>query len=179
MGHGIAEVAAIAGYDVVIRNIEEDIVQEGYERIEWSVGKLAEKDRIDEDPSPVLDCISTTTDLKAAVADADLVIEAAEDIGLKQEIFTEVDAAAPTETIIATNTSSLRVSDIAAATDRPERCCGLHFFNPPVKMDLVEVVAGETTREVVTDTAYKFVESIDKTPVHVRKDIPSSSLTTS
>ncbi len=173
MGHGIAEVAAIAGYNVVMRDVEQDIVREGYEQIEWSVGKLAEKGRIDDDPDVVLDRISTTTDLETAVADADLVVEAApEDLDLKREIFSAVDAAASSETIIATNTSSLRVSDIAAAVDQPERCCGLHFFNPPVKMDLVEVVSGEATNEVVTDTAYTFVESIDKTPIRVRKDIP-------
>jgi len=172
MGHGIAEVAAIAGYNVVLRDVEEDIVQDGYEQIEWSLGKLAEKGRIDES-APILERISTTVRLETAVADADLVIEAApEDVELKRDIFAEVDATTPADTIIATNTSSLRVGDIATATDRPERCCGLHFFNPPVKMDLVEVVGGEATADAVVDAAYEFVESLDKTPIRVRKDVP-------
>ncbi|WP_418279842.1 3-hydroxyacyl-CoA dehydrogenase/enoyl-CoA hydratase family protein [Halorubrum sp. DTA98] len=173
MGHGITEVAAIAGYDVVMRDIEEDLVEDGYERIEWSLGKLAEKGRIEEDPDDVLDRIDTAVDLAAAVADADLVIEAAPEIlELKREIFADVDDATADGTIIATNTSSLRVGDIATATERPEDCCGLHFFNPPVKMDLVEVVSGEGTAESTIDAATEFVESIDKTPVLVRKDVP-------
>ncbi len=173
MGHGIAEVVAIAGYDVVMRDIEEDIVEDGYDRIEWSLEKLAEKGRIEESPDDVLDRIDTTVDLSNAVADVDLVIEAApEDLSIKREVFAEIDEAADENAILATNTSSLRVGDIASATERPERCCGLHFFNPPVKMDLVEVVSGERTDEAVADAAMAFVESIDKTPVRVRKDVP-------
>ncbi|MGQ4557591.1 3-hydroxyacyl-CoA dehydrogenase NAD-binding domain-containing protein [Halobellus sp. GM3] len=173
MGHGIAEVAAIAGYDVVMRDIKAEFVEEGYDQIEWSLGKLAEKGQIDEGAADVLERVSTTVDLEAAVADADLVIEAApEDLDLKRDIFADVDAAASEETIMATNTSSLRVSDIATATDRPEYVCGMHFFNPPVKMDLVEVVAGDRTSPAVVDAAVEFVESMDKTPIRVRKDVP-------
>ncbi|MFC7203067.1 3-hydroxyacyl-CoA dehydrogenase/enoyl-CoA hydratase family protein [Haloferax namakaokahaiae] len=173
MGHGIAEVAAIAGYDVFLRDVEEDLVREGYDQIEWSLNKLAEKDQIDEDAEQVLDRISTTVDLETAVADADLVIEAApENLELKRQIFEAVDSATSDETILATNTSSLRVSDIATATERPEYCCGLHFFNPPVKMDLVEVVSGDQSSEAVVDSAYEFVNSMGKTPIRVRKDVP-------
>jgi enoyl-CoA hydratase/3-hydroxyacyl-CoA dehydrogenase len=173
MGHGIAEVAAIAGYDVTLRDIEADIVEDGYDRIEWSLGKLEEKGRIEESAEAVLSRISTTVDLAAAVADADLVIEAApEDLEIKRDIFADVAAAAGPETVMATNTSSLRVTDIAEATDRPEYVCGMHFFNPPVKMDLVEVVSGEKTKESVVDAGIEFVESLDKTPIRVRKDIP-------
>ncbi|WP_410767484.1 3-hydroxyacyl-CoA dehydrogenase/enoyl-CoA hydratase family protein [Haloferax sp. DFSO60] len=173
MGHGIAEVAAMAGYDVVMRDIEPDIVESGYDQIEWSLNKLAEKGQLDEEPEAVLGRIETTTDLAAAVESVDLVIEAApEDLEIKREIFADADAASEPETVIATNTSSLRVSDIAEATDRPDRCCGLHFFNPPVKMDLVEVVSGEQTNDAVAKAAYEFVESIEKTPILVRKDVP-------
>jgi len=173
MGHGIAELAAMAGYDVVVRDVEDDLVQDGYDQIEWSLNKLAEKGRLDDDPDAVLDRVETTTDLAAAVAEADLVVEAApEDLDLKREVFADVDAAAPDDAIIATNTSSLRVTDLAAATDRPERCCGLHFFNPPIRMDLVEVVAGDETTDDVVETALSFVKSLDKTPIHVRKDVP-------
>ncbi|MDS0295725.1 3-hydroxyacyl-CoA dehydrogenase/enoyl-CoA hydratase family protein [Halogeometricum luteum] len=173
MGHGIAEVAALAGYDVAMRDIEQDIVEEGYGQIEWSLNKLAEKGQLDEEADSVLARIETTTELDAAVEDADLVVEAApEDLEIKRDVFADVDAAAGPETILATNTSSLRVSDIAMATDRPERCCGLHFFNPPVKMDLVEVASGEQTRDDVVEAAIEFVESLDKTPIYVRKDVP-------
>ncbi|MFB6250409.1 MAG: 3-hydroxyacyl-CoA dehydrogenase/enoyl-CoA hydratase family protein [Halobellus sp.] len=173
MGHGIAEVAAIAGYDVVLRDIEEDLVEDGYEQIEWSLGKLAEKNQIEQDPDDILSRLSTTVDLEAAVADADLVIEAApEDLEIKRDIFADVDAATGEETIMATNTSSLCVGDIADATDRPEHVCGMHFFNPPVKMDLVEVAAGKKTTDEVIDAGVAFVESLDKTPIRVRKDIP-------
>jgi len=173
MGHGIAETAAIAGHDVVLRDVEEDLVQDGYDQIEWSLGKLAEKGQIDDAPGDVLARIETTVDLDDAVSDVDLVIEAApEKLDLKRDIFADVDAASGPETIMATNTSSLRVSDIASATDHPESVCGMHFFNPPVKMDLVEVVSGEQTDPVVVDAAVDFVESLDKTPIRVRKDIP-------
>ncbi|WP_336022875.1 3-hydroxyacyl-CoA dehydrogenase/enoyl-CoA hydratase family protein [Halobellus salinisoli] len=173
MGHGIAEVAAIAGYDVVMRDIEEDLVENGYDQIEWSLGKLAEKGQIDENPDDVLARVSTTVDLAEAVSDVDIVIEAApENLDLKRDIFAEVDAASGDETIMATNTSSLRVGDIAEATDQPEYVCGMHFFNPPVKMDLVEVASGERTRDDVVDAAVEFVESMDKTPIRVRKDVP-------
>lgn len=173
MGHGIAEVSAIAGYDVILRDIEDEYVQDGYEQLQWSVEKLAEKDQIDKAAETVLGRIRTTIDLETAVSDADLIIEAApENLELKQGIFSDVEDYAAEEAIIASNTSSLRVSDIVAETDAPERCCGLHFFNPPVKMDVAEVVSGEYTEDEVVKTVASFVESLDKTPIEVRKDIP-------
>ena len=172
MGHGITEVIAIAGYDVTMRDIETELVEDGYEDIKWSLEKLAEKERIDESPETVLDRISTTTDLEAAVAEADLVIEAApEELDIKHDIFTDLEASTDEDTILASNTSSLPITDIAAATDRPERVVGMHFFNPPVKMDLVEVIYGDETSDATAETAYKFVKSIDKTPIYVNKDV--------
>jgi len=172
MGHGIAEVAAIAGYEVTLRDIEEDLVKEGYGNIDWSLGKLAEKGRLDEDPGTVLERISTTVDLDTAVEQADLVVEAApEDLELKRDVFADLERYAPEDAILASNTSSLPITDIAEAVDTPERVCGLHFFNPPVKMDLVEVVYGEATTDETADAAYAFVESLDKTPIMVRKDV--------
>jgi len=172
MGHGIAEVVAMAGYDVTMRDIEQDLVDEGYEDIRWSLEKLAESDRLDEDPEAVLDRISTAVDLEEATTDADLVIEAApERMDLKREIFAEIEGHAAEDAILASNTSSLSITEIATATEHPERVCGLHFFNPPVKMDLVEVIHGAETSEGTAETAYAFVEAIDKTPIHVRKDV--------
>ncbi len=172
MGHGIAEVAAIGGYEVTMRDLEEEFVQDGYENIEWSVEKLAEKGRIDESSEAVLERVETTTDLPEAVSDADLVIEAVpEQMPIKKDTFSTVDEHAPDHAILASNTSSLSISEIATATDRPEQVIGLHFFNPPVKMDLVEVIRGEATSEEYAQAAYEWVESVDKTPIHVRKDV--------
>ncbi|MEF8915467.1 3-hydroxyacyl-CoA dehydrogenase/enoyl-CoA hydratase family protein [Natronomonas sp.] len=172
MGHGITEVVALAGYDVTMRDIKEEFVEDGYEDIEWSLEKLAEKGRIDEAPAEILDRIDTTTDLEEATEDADLVIEAApEEMDIKHDIFSDLDEMTHDDAILASNTSSLPITEIAEATDRPERVVGMHFFNPPVKMDLVEVIYGQETSDETAETTYEFVESIDKTPIYVRKDV--------
>ncbi|WP_136717775.1 3-hydroxyacyl-CoA dehydrogenase/enoyl-CoA hydratase family protein [Halorientalis salina] len=172
MGHGITEVVAIAGYDVVMRDIEQDLVDDGYDDIEWSLQKLAEKGLIDEDADEVLSRVETEVDLETAVDDVDLVIEAApEQMELKKEIYGNLDDFTPEHTILASNTSSLSITEIATATDRPDQVVGMHFFNPPVKMDLVEVIYGDETSDETAEAAHDFVESIDKTPIYVRKDV--------
>nr|WP_284011999.1 3-hydroxyacyl-CoA dehydrogenase [Halobaculum sp. DT92] len=172
MGHGIAEVAALAGYDVTMRDIDEDAVADGYEGIEWSLGKLAESGRIDEPPADVLARIDTTVDLAAAVADTDVVIEAApEQLAIKRDVFGDLDEHAPADAILATNTSSLSITAIAEAVADPGRVVGTHFFNPPVRMDLVEVVHGAETSAATAETAAALMESFGKTPIHVRKDV--------
>ncbi|MFB6095210.1 MAG: 3-hydroxyacyl-CoA dehydrogenase/enoyl-CoA hydratase family protein, partial [Halodesulfurarchaeum sp.] len=172
MGHGITEVVAMAGYEVTMRDIEPDLVEEGYENIEWSLEKLLERGALEEPIATILDRIETTTDFEEAVADADLVIEAVpERMDLKKEIFADLDEHTPAGAILASNTSTLSITEMATATDRPESVVGLHFFNPPVKMELVEVIYGEETADAVAETAYDFVESIGKTPIYVRKDV--------
>ena len=172
MGHGIAEVAALGGYDVTLRDVEADLVRDGYEQIEWSLGKLEEKGALDEPAEAVLGRIDTATELDAAVHDADLVIEAApEKMELKREIFGDLDEFAPADAILATNTSSLSITGISEATDRPGQVVGTHFFNPPVKMDLVEVVYGDHTDDATAEAAAAFAEACDKTPIFVRKDV--------
>ena len=172
MGHGIAELAAMGGYDVTLRDVEEELVRDGYDQIEWSLGKLAENGMLEEDPDDVLARIDTEVDLETAVAGADLVIEAApEKLDLKREIFADLDRFTPEHALLATNTSSLSVTEIADATARPEQVLGLHFFNPPVKMDLVEVISGEETSEETAEAGLAFAESIGKRPIHVRKDV--------
>jgi len=122
MGHGIAELAAIASYDVVLRDIEDDLVDDGLEQVEWSLGKLEEKGKLDESADDVRARISGETELEAAVSDADLVIEAIpENLSLKRETFAEVDDYAPDRAILASNTSGLSITEIGAATDRPDR----------------------------------------------------------
>ncbi|MFC7226428.1 3-hydroxyacyl-CoA dehydrogenase NAD-binding domain-containing protein [Salinirubellus salinus] len=172
MGHGITEVVAIAGYEVTMRDIEQDLVDDGYESIQWSLEKLSEKGLIDEDPEDVMSRVSTEVDLETAVEDADLVIEAApEQMSLKKDIFGDLDEFTHEDCILASNTSSLSITEIATATSRPEKVCGMHFFNPPVKMDLVEVIYGEETSDETAETVYEFTEAIGKTPIYVRKDV--------
>jgi enoyl-CoA hydratase / 3-hydroxyacyl-CoA dehydrogenase len=172
MGHGIAEVTAMAGYNVTMRDIEQSFVNKGYENIKWSLERLEEAGHLDEPTSNILTRISSSVDLEAAVEDADLVIEAVpEKMDLKKEVFADLDEFAPKDAILASNTSSLSISEMGSATSRPDKVVGLHFFNPPVKMDLVEVISGEETSDATGEAAYEFVKTIDKTPIYVRRDI--------
>lgn len=170
MGHGIAEIVAIAGYDVVMRDVKEEALREGELKIERSLKSLSSKGELDCSPESVLDRIETTVDIERAAADADLVIESVpEHTGLKREIFADLDDLILDDIVLATNTSSLSITGIAAETRSPERIVGLHFFNPPVLMDLVEVIYGKQTPDRTAETAYEFVRSIDKTPMYVRR----------
>ena len=174
MGHGIAEVAALAGYDVSLRDIKEEFVQDGYDQIEWSLGKLAEKDRISQEAADdALDRVETFVSLEDSLADADVVIEVVpEKMEIKTDVYDEVVEFAPAEAVFVTNTSSLSITELSEVTDRPERFCGMHFFNPPVRMDLVEVISGKHTSEETLELIEGLAESMDKTPVRVRKDSP-------
>ncbi|OYR58169.1 3-hydroxyacyl-CoA dehydrogenase/enoyl-CoA hydratase family protein [Halorubrum halodurans] len=174
MGHGIAEVAALAGYEVALRDIEEEFVRDGYEQIEWSLGKLAEKDRIDDaEAEAALDRVETFVDLADSLSDADVVIEVVpERMAVKKDVYDEVVEHAPEEAVLATNTSSLSITELSEVTDRPERFCGMHFFNPPVRMQLVEVISGAHTDEETLELIEGLAEEMDKTPVRVRKDSP-------
>lgn len=170
MGHGIAQVAAMGENEVTIRDIDERILEEGIESIASNLQGGVERGKVSEDEKrATLDRITTTTSLSEAVADADLVVEAVpEDIEIKQNTFEEVAEAAPAEAVLASNTSSLSVTEIASVLDRPERAIGLHFFNPVHIMGLVEIVVAEGTGEDTLETATGFVEGIDKEPVTVR-----------
>ncbi|NHN59302.1 MULTISPECIES: 3-hydroxyacyl-CoA dehydrogenase/enoyl-CoA hydratase family protein [Halorussus] len=174
MGHGIAEVAALAGYEVVLRDIKEEFVQNGYDQIEWSLGKLAEKDQLtDEEADAALDRVTPVVDFEEAVSDADFVIEAVpEKMDIKKDVYGELEEYAPDEAVFATNTSSLSITELSEVTERPERFCGMHFFNPPVRMQLVEVISGAHTDDEVLDLTEDLAESMGKTPVRVRKDSP-------
>ena len=174
MGHGIAEVAALAGYDVSLRDIEAELVQDGYDQIEWSLGKLAEKNRIGEaEADAALDRVEAFVDLEAALADADVVVEVVpEKMAIKKDVYEEVVEFAPEEAVFVTNTSSLSITELSEVTDRPERFCGMHFFTPPVRMDLVEVISGKHTSEETLELIEGLAESMGKTPVRVRKDSP-------
>lgn len=170
MGHGIAQVAAMAGNDVVIRDIDEGILEDGIEAITSNLQGSVERGKVSEDEKrAALDGIETTTSLPDAVAEADLVVEAVpEDVELKRNTFEEVEDAAPEDAVLASNTSSLSVTEIVSVLDRPERAVGLHFFNPVHIMGLVEIVVAEGTNEKTVEAATEFVEDIEKEPVTVR-----------
>ena len=149
MGHGIAELAGLAGYTVTMQDISEEVVNKGYENIKWSLQKLAEKNLVPKDVAEQAEKnITPVVDLEEAVKNADVVIEAAPEImNLKKEIFEKLDQFTPDHAILASNTSSLSITDIGRVTKRPEKVVGMHFFNPPVKMALVEVIKGDDTSE--------------------------------
>ncbi len=174
MGHGIAEVAALAGYEVHLRDIKEEFVQDGYEQIEWSLEKLVEREQITEESAEsVLDNVTPYVDIEKSVAEADFVIEAVpEKMDIKKAVYGDVEEFLPEHAIIATNTSSLSITELSEETDRPEQFCGMHFFNPPVRMQLVEVISGGHTAEETLEVTEALAEDFGKTPVRVRKDSP-------
>jgi 3-hydroxybutyryl-CoA dehydrogenase len=163
MGHGIAQVAAQSGYDVVVREVDQDKLDKGLGKIEKQLGRAVEKGKLEQgDADAVRGRIQGTLDY-GELADCDLVIEAiTEDLGLKLEMWKEVDAVAKDDAIFATNTSSLPVIEQAAATGRPERFFGLHYFNPAQVMKLVEVIRCVTTSDETFEAGKSFTDSIGK-----------------
>lgn len=172
MGHGIAEVVLLSGYKVAMRDIEQRFVDRGLGRIKESLAKLAEKQKISEENRKVmLGNIEIFVDLEEAVKDADFIIEAApEIIDIKKEIFQQLDELAPKHAVLATNTSNMSVTEIAGITRRPEKVVGMHFFNPAVLMNLVEVIKGDKTSEETMQLTYDLAIKIGKVPVRVEKD---------
>ncbi len=162
MGNGIATVAAAAGYEVVMRDVEDDYVARGLDAVESSLDRLADGDRLDEDPETAWDRVTGTTKL-ADLTDADLVIEAVvEDLDVKREVFADLDGIVDDEVVLATNTSTLSITTIAAETNRASDVVGLHFMNPVPVMTGVEVVVGERTADPVADLAHAFAEDLGK-----------------
>lgn len=156
MGHGIAQVAAAAGFRVAMQDVANEALDKAVDQISWSLDRLVEKGRMAEaEAGKAKERIHTTVHLAEAVSSADLVIEAVpENIELKLSVFAEVDKFAPARAVIVSNTSQFSITRLAAATDRPERVCGMHFFNPPALMKLVEIARGERT----SDDTLKLVE---------------------
>ncbi len=174
MGHGIAQVAAMSGYDVLIRDIKQEFLDNGIGRIRASLDKFVKKGKItSEEKERILSRIRATLDLKEAVKEADFIIEAVPEIyDIKAETFREVDKEAPEHAILATNTSSLPITELAAITSRPDRFVGMHFFNPPQLMKLVEVVRGNKTSDETVKITRDLAISMGKEPVVVAKDVP-------
>ena len=164
MGNGIAQVAACAGYDVVMIDIKDEYVDKGLGTIQFSLGKLVSKERMtQEDADAALARITTGTD-RGMCADCDLVVEAVPEIlSLKQDIFTELDSLCKPETILASNTSSISITTIAASTQRPEKVIGMHFMNPVPIMKLVEIINGEDTSDDTNSAVVEAAEKMGKT----------------
>ena len=172
MGAGIAQVCAQKGFKVYLMDVNENALEKALSGIKWSLEKFAAKGFLPEAPTTILERLAPVKDLHRA-ANVDWVIEAAfEELDLKEKIFRELDSLAPAETLLASNTSSIPVGRLAAATQKPERVLGLHFFGPVPFMDLVEVIKGAKTSEKTFNRGVEFVKSLGKTPVKVNKDIP-------
>ncbi len=173
MGHGIAQVSAMAGYTVTLRDIEQSFLDKAMDKIKWSLGKLVEKQKMSQaEADKIFARITPVVDLKQALRDADMVIEAVpEDMNLKKKVYADVESFAEKKTVFASNTSTLPITEMAALTNRPERFVGIHFFNPPQLMPLVEVIPGGKTDSSVTNLALDFIKKVGKQPVLCRKDV--------
>jgi 3-hydroxybutyryl-CoA dehydrogenase len=172
MGSGIAQVSAQAGWDVVLRDVTDEALTRGTDGIKASYDKFVSKGKLEAaDAEAALARITTTTDLDAA-ADADVVVEAVfENIDVKREIFGTLDGLVKDDTVLASNTSAIPITKIAAATSRPERVVGTHFFSPVPMMALCELVRGHRTSDETLATAREFAESVGKTCIVVNRDV--------
>jgi len=172
MGHGIAQVSATSGFATVLVDVNETLLEQGVGRIAKSLEKLVRKEKMsEEERKAALERITKTTDL-AHLAQADVVVEAAtEALPVKLELFRKLDAASKPGALLATNTSSISITRIAAATRRPEAVIGMHFMNPVPLMTLVEVVRGECTTDETVKATHELATAMGKTPVTVN-DFP-------
>lgn len=169
MGNGIAQVFAQSGFEVNLIDISETALEKARNTIEKNLGRLASKGMLDKgEIAGILARITAATELKEAVAKAGLVVEAAtEDVALKLKLFKDLDTTSPPETILATNTSSISITKIAAATNRPEKVIGMHFMNPVPIMKLVEIIRGYSTSDATTEAIVSLTQKLGKVPTLV------------
>ena len=170
MGAGIAQSFIEAGYEVILRDIKDEFVDNGLLTVSKNLDRNIKKGRMTEEEKEItLSRLTGTTDIEY-IKDADIVIEAAtENMEMKKRIFAEIDQVCKPETIIASNTSSLSITDIASATNRPDKIIGMHFFNPVPVMKLVEVIKGITTSDETNMTIVEIANKLGKTPVEVEE----------
>lgn len=173
MGAGIAQVCAMAGSDVVMQDVQQEFLDRGMERTRALLAKGIDKGRVTEaQRRSTLEHLETTTDLEGAVREADLAIEAVpEDLALKRELFARIASTCRDRTVLASNTSSLALAEVFADVPHPERCCGMHFFNPPALMRLVEVIRPPRAAADVMDRVMTYARQLGKEPILV-KDSP-------
>jgi enoyl-CoA hydratase/3-hydroxyacyl-CoA dehydrogenase len=163
MGHNVAQIALMTGYNITLVDIKDEFINNGVAMIEEGIKKLASKGQLGEGVSAddVLGRLKTNIDLASAVKDADFVLEAVvERMDVKKDIFKTCDVNAPPHCILATNTSTMSITDIATATNRPDKVIGMHFFNPPILMKLIEVIAGEKSSDEAMEIGVKVSESL-------------------
>lgn len=175
MGHGIAQVSALAGHQVTLRDIKQEFLDNAIKKIRWSLDKMVSKDKISAaDADAAYSRIRVESDLEASLADAEMVIEAVPEImELKRKVYTELDAKTQGRDIIfASNTSTLPITEIASELARPAKFIGIHFFNPPQLMKLVEVIPGARTDTSVVNYTMEYVKSLNKEPVLCARDVP-------
>ena len=171
MGRGIAQLAAQQGFEVFVRDVEQHLIENGLKHIKANLEKAEKKDII-EDASSIFASVSGTTDINVLANKPTFIIEAVpEDMQLKKSIFSELDKETSSDTVIASNTSSLSVTEIASVTEKPEQVIGTHFFNPPVKMELIEIITGHQTSDETIERAQTFAEDIERTEILVN-DFP-------
>ena len=166
MGNGITQVAACAGYDVIMIDIKQEFVDRGIATIEKSLAKLVSKERMTQDEADAARARISTSTTRDVCSDVDLVVEAVPEIlSLKTEIFSELDQICKPETILASNTSSISITEIAASTSRPDRVIGMHFMNPVPLMKLVEIINGELTSDETNAAVVEASEKMGKVPL--------------
>jgi enoyl-CoA hydratase/3-hydroxyacyl-CoA dehydrogenase len=172
MGHGIAQSFAVKGYDVCLLSRSRHSLDKAFQDISWSLGKFVEKGAINRDEAEAaLSRITTTTSYDEAAADTDLVLESvSESMDLKRRVFSKIDERAPSHAIIATNTSTLSVTEMGKATKRPELTVGMHWFIPPQLTPLIEVIRGNDTSNETIDTIMNVSRKLEKTPILCKKD---------
>jgi len=172
MGSGIAQVCAQSGFSVLLNDISQELIEKAIKNISWSVGKFIEKGKLSERKEAILERIEGIIDFSKA-KEVDLAIEAVfENLDLKKEIFRKLDEVCPPHALIASNTSTIPITELASVTRRPEKVLGLHFFNPAPMMDVVEVIKGVNTSEETFQQGLEFVKKIGKEAVRVERDVP-------
>jgi enoyl-CoA hydratase/3-hydroxyacyl-CoA dehydrogenase len=173
MGHGIAELLAMAGYEVTMVDINDELLAKAVEKIKWSLSKFVEKKRIrKEDMDAAIARVHATTSYEQAAKDTDFAIEAVpENMDLKKKVFATLDQFLPSHAILASNTSALSITEMSSVTKRPDKVAGMHFFNPPHSMALIEVIKGDGTSQETMTVLVELSKKLGKTPIVVRKDV--------
>jgi enoyl-CoA hydratase/3-hydroxyacyl-CoA dehydrogenase len=173
MGHGIAQLLIMTGTEVNLVDINDEILAKARQKIGWSIDKFVEKRTVNRaDGDAAMARLHTSTNINEALRDADLVVEAApENLEMKKKLFAEIEKAAPKNAILGSNTSTLSITELGKVTSRPDKVVGLHFFNPPQMMPLLEIIKGAQTSDETAKFALDLAKKLGKTPVLVKKDV--------
>ena len=173
MGHGIAQLLIMTGTEVTLVDVNDEILAKAREKIGWSIDKFVEKRTVNKaDADAAKARLHTSTNMNEALKDADLIVEAApENLEMKKKLFSQIEKIAPKHAILGSNTSTLSITELGKVTSRPDKVVGLHFFNPPQMMPLLEIIKGAQTSEETAKFALELAKKLGKTPVLVKKDV--------